>query len=57
MKDAHLVLPRQRDGCSCGSGIAAGIAIVLDALHGRNGTRDKTGEPTLTNEVDINTGP
>ena len=33
MKDAHLVLPRQHDACSCGFGITAGIAtIVLDSL-------------------------
>ena len=52
-KDAHLVLPRQRDGCSCGFGIAAGIAIVLNSLLGQNAAEDNTVEPTLTNEGDI----
>ena len=42
-KDAHLVLPRQYDGYSCGVGIAAGITIVLNSLLGRS----------LTNEGDI----
>jgi hypothetical protein len=52
-KDADLVLPKQRDVYSCGLGIAAGIAIVLNSLLGRNAADDNTVEPTLTNEGDI----
>ena len=52
-KDALLVLPRQHDGYSCGLGIAAGIAIVLNSLLGPNAAEDNTVEPTLTNEGDI----
>ena len=52
-KDAHLVRPKQYDNQSCGFGIAAGIAIVLNSLLGRNAPDDNTVEPTLTNEGDI----
>ena len=51
--DAHLVLPMQYDGYSCGVGIAAGIAIVLNSLLGRNAAEDNSLEPSLTNEGDI----
>ena len=53
MKHALLVLPRQHDGYSCGFGIAAGIAIVLNSLLGQTAPEDNTVEPTLTNEGDI----
>ena len=54
MAESLLVLPRQYDGSSCGIGIAAGIAIVLNSLLGPNAAADKNGlEPTLTNEGEI----
>jgi hypothetical protein len=57
MAESLLVLPRQQDGNSCGIGIAAGIAIVVNSLLGRNTAADDNGlELTLTNEGEIQQG-